>query len=93
MKKRKLLSKATIAELRERLEMGVPLATAIDKLNLDVSRPTVKRLVDLARHPEFDESLFPPWLNEDGPSVQEQPDDWNYVGYFPLGEWKQCNDL
>lgn len=92
MKRRKLLSRAAIEQLKERLDMGVPLATAIAKLELNLSRPSAKHLIEYYSTNKFEQSLFPPWL-EESPAVQEQPDNWRYVGYFPLGEWYKCNDL
>lgn len=91
MKRIKLLSRTAIKELQERLNMGVPLSTAIVRLELNISRPTVKKILSYAESSKFDNSIFPPWL-EECPKVQEKPDDWRYIGYFPLGEWQQCKD-
>lgn len=100
MKKRKLLQKTTLQELHQRVEYGVPLSKAMSKLGIDtlISRPSVKALLDIYTEygEAYDGALFPTWLDQESEAkVQEQPADWTYVGYFPLGEWRQeqCSDL
>lgn len=100
MKKRKLLKKTILEELCKRVEYGVPLSKAMAKLGIDkdISRPSVKALLDIYTDygKVYDEALFPDWLDQESDkAVQEQPNDWTYLGYFPLGEWRQerCSDL
>lgn len=98
MKKRKLLTPTALSTLTEKVELGVPLSKAIRQMDLDLTRPTALKLVEIyldyleldVFHPtaqRIDVSLFAPWMPIEGPAVQEQPDNWYYEGYFPLGEW------
>lgn len=102
MRKRKLLSCATLTKLEAKTIAGIPLAVAMRQLSIDMSRPAV---VKLLKHLQASDnytlgeeyklvlslSLFPEWLDAKSDQAQEQPDDWSYVGYFPTrGEWMQC---
>lgn len=98
MKPRKLLTPKALIELQQKTLIGVPLALAIRQQNLDIARPTafnLLRMLDIANNPlsppGVTDSLFPAWLDKDGPDVQEQPDTWVYNGYFPLGSWHAIN--
>ena len=95
-KKRKLLTKRAITTLLSYQELGVTLNIAIRNLKIDLSRPTVVKLLKLyqesAQSPTTLPSLFPAWLDEDGPFVQEQPNGWYYKGFFPTGEWYNENN-
>ena len=89
MKPRKLITSRVLKALYMKTEQGIPLKRAMRQLNIPLTQPTVKKLLthysinsDITRA-----SIFPPWLSEDGPPVQEQPQDWVYQGYFPLGVW------
>ena len=92
MRKRKLITEATMRKLHDETELGVPLARAMKNLGIDMSRPAVAKLLDhyracltipgLADHAM--DSLFPDWLTID---CQEQPDNAEYDGYFPHGAW------
>lgn len=98
-KARKLLTPQTLYRLAELTEVGVPVAKAMRQLKLEgnITRPTVVMLLkayverkDLDQ-PHYDRtlaSLFPPWLVEDGPTIQEQPEEYNYIGFFPQGSWE-----
>lgn len=99
--KRKLLAKDVLDALANKIELGVPLSRAIRDLKLDISNPTAKKLLNCYSilnsfdRLEFEESetvvnnsMFPAWLDKSSTNVQENPDGWIYVGYFPLGEWQ-----
>lgn len=99
-KARKLLTPQTLFELSRLTSVGVPVAKAMRQLHLDnITRPTVvtllKAYVERNDHNDYHydrtlKSLYPPWLIEDGPAIQEQPEDYNYHGYFPQGCWVTC---
>ena len=95
MKPRKLLTQAALAKLEVLTMMGVPLARCITDLQLDMSRPAVKKLLDIHLLADHQTSLNPEWLDPTGPLVQEQPSNYSYEGYFPLGHWsiETCKDL
>lgn len=87
--KRKLIPKEHLDNLALLLQVGVPLSTAMKKKSIQASRPVVYKLLKW-RKVNIDvvqASIFPPWLKEDGPIVQESPDNWCYYGFFPYGEW------
>jgi hypothetical protein len=97
-KARKLLTPDVLHQLSELTTMGVPVARAMRQMHLeDITRPTVVML--LKAYEERDDhsqehydrtlaSLFPPWLVEDGSAIQEQPEEYNYIGFFPQGHWE-----
>lgn len=98
-KPRKLLAPQTLYDLDRMTDAGVPVAKAMRKLKIEdeVTRPTVVSLLEAYRkRNDYDcehynstiYSLFPPWLVDDGPAVQEQPEEYVYNGYFPLGYWE-----
>lgn len=99
MKARKLLTPSTLEELGKLTELGVPVAKAMRSCKLEglITRPTVCVLLNIyvtryegttAEFIEDEASLFPEWLAKDGDAVQEQPEGWDYVGYFPQGYWE-----
>jgi hypothetical protein len=92
-KRRKLLTPRALNQLETLGDLGVPLATAMAKLELDMSRPSAKKLLDIHidNDGEYSPSLFPDWLDAEGPHVQECPDNYTYIGFFPLGHWT-CSD-
>lgn len=103
-KKRKLLLPEELAHLHLLRKLGVPLTQAMAKTKLEglISRPAVAKLIKIYddlpeasmhtsnEHVMISMSLFPEWFGTEtqGP-VQEPPDDWVYVGSFPLGEWQK----
>jgi len=90
MKPRKLLTRKALASLHHKTTEGVPLARALRQLNINVTLPTATKLLThyASLHSDIvSASLFPDWLDEDGPALQEQPSTAKYDGYFPLGEW------
>jgi hypothetical protein len=96
--KRYLLREDIAKEIFFEVGIGVPIATVLKKYELNCSRPTLVKLVDAMALAESNlaalKSTSPDWLEPDGPKLQQQPDDWRYVGRFPLGHWEQveCND-
>ena len=97
--KRKLILEADILMIKYRVELGVPLNTAVKILVPDLSNVAVIKLVNW--HVEMEEalieedfvlydmmhnSLFPAWL------PNEQPCKACYVGQFPYGYWETNND-
>lgn len=96
MKRRKLISPQYYSMLDAKLKVGIPLAKVMRDTGLEdeISRPS---LIKLLKHYNtmtdtdnvtIHNSLFPSWLDPSSQEVvQEQPHDWTYVGYFPLGDW------
>lgn len=89
--KRKLIPKALVIEIVKRQALGVPLSRIIKDLELNISRTSLKSILDIYKSVDPDSSweasLFPPWLNDEA-KVQEQPNNWYYQGYFPWGSWQ-----
>lgn len=92
--KRKLVPQSTLNIIQEKLDLGVPLAKITRDLGLDISRTHIAKLLKfytlIDRDPTVASSLFPKWL--DGKVVQENPDGWVYVGFFPWGSWVYVED-
>ncbi len=96
--KRKLLPEEHLKEIKNKVDIGVPLTKAYG--DLDICRPAVAKLLKYyawyAVVTFFNSkskaiiyaSLFPSWLDDDK-TIQVQPDGWSYKGAFPLGEWIQ----
>lgn len=100
MRRRKLLTSDTVMALIRDMNTGVPLALAMRKQSLTLSRPAVARICEawteaidtlpntgFEGSPEFTtirDSLFPDWLTVD---EQEQPDGIEYEGEWLLGAW------
>ena len=89
-KPRKLLTPSAMTEIIEKRMQGVPLARIMRQLNIDtkITRPVVAKL--LAIYPHNKESLFPEWMDNTGPAIQSQPENYKYNGFFPLGVWVKC---
>lgn len=89
--KRKLIKFSTLVALFDKEQEGVPYSRMIRDLDLDVSTPHLTKLLNYlflsTSEPAIEQSLRPPWLDEDGPEVQEEPDDYKYIGRFPFGVW------
>lgn len=84
--RRKLLTKVGFELLKAELDRGVPIGRALKNLGIDCSNPTAKQLYTLG---QIDSpNLSPPWLDQNGPIIQECPPEWRFKGFFPLlGEW------
>lgn len=87
--KRMLLRLDVAAVIKEDVDRGVPINTVLRKYELNISRPTLVKLIDAYGTT----SASPPWLDPEGAKVQEQPDSWMYQGRFPQGEWVKCSIL
>lgn len=89
MKKRKLIIISTLRQLQFLTDQGVPLARAMRKAGIgeELTRPTAYKLLQAFKDPNNYNSLFPDWLDPLGSCVQEQPDNYEYIGYFPKGYW------
>ena len=91
MRRRKLIHPVLLAELNTLTEQGVPLMLAMRKHNVDMSRPTVKNLLNYYKIDDkvVKASLFPKWIFElpKHRAVGSQPDNYYYEGDFPLGVW------
>lgn len=84
--KRKLLTKLGYTKLKEEVDRGVPMRRALLNLGLNLSLPTAYQLIQFStlEHP----NLYPVWLDQDGPMLQECPPEWRFKGFFPItGEW------
>lgn len=84
--RRKLLTPQGYNLLKAELERGVPLVRALQNLDIQCSAPTAKQLT--LYHKIESANLTPPWLDQEGPLLQECPIEWRFKGFFPLkGEW------
>ena len=90
--KRKLLPQPLMAELHNKWSVGVSISRLLRDYNLNISRTLLVKLLQMydkhyLTNEEITASLFPPWLDNALANSQEQPDNWSYQGYFPLGVW------
>lgn len=84
--RRKLLTKQGFELLKAELDRGVPIGRALSNLGIQCSNPTAKQLYTFSKLDS--PNLNPPWLDQDGPLLQECPSNWRFKGFFPLlGEW------
>lgn len=97
--KRKLVPASILGHVHDLAELGVPVAKLLREQELGINLTSLRALLawyDKLKHAEtppetkdiIAKSLFPPWLAEAN-EVQGNPDGWYYLGFFPLGEWKQ----
>ncbi|ANY29529.1 hypothetical protein BOX07_gp18 [Pseudoalteromonas phage PH1] len=94
MRKRKLVTRPVLFNLYKHNSMGVPLTKLVASGDYDISRPALAsllRALESEQSTTVSASLFPVWLDENGPTVQEQPDNFIYLGKFPHGEWYEVN--
>lgn len=104
-KRRKLIRFDKFLELHRTTAIGVPLARALRDMQLDISRPLAAKMLKVYEGVENDtmelsaaakvvHTLSPSWMNvhKDAPHVQEQPDGWDYEGYFPFGDWVEKSE-
>lgn len=94
--KRKLLSLATLRKVSDRDELGVPLTRIISDLELDISRPHLRKLISYYTasplSPQVLKSIAPKWVDPTSAQTQIQPNGWVYSGVFPFGEWINENN-
>ena len=101
MNSRKLVPKTLLADIAKLRQLGVPLRKLIRDHELDISGPHLTKLLDTfgdLRTPIniYDKkieqvvcaSMFPAWLDNNSLTAQDQPDNYKYVGRFPIGEWQ-----
>ena len=97
----KLLTRDTLTDIYNKVQEGKPLTQIAAETHYPVSLPTLYKLCNAyttlqalsakkGRQSEvykaLDDSLFPPWLQEDG-QVQD-PAYVSYEGSFPSGKWR-----
>ena len=97
-----LMQEVLLSDLWAKQQVGVPVSTLIQQELLDITPPTLTKLLSYMSILEQEEmkenefvyqmvysSLFPDWLtaNEEI-QIMKQPNGWKYVGKFPLGHWK-----
>jgi hypothetical protein len=96
--KRKLIRKSVLVELTNRTEnYGVPVTRAARDLKINMSLPAIQKLIAIfiqmhetnnnSEAIMIKASLFPDWLEDSNDIVKVQPDNYKYVGRFPLGVW------
>lgn len=98
-----LMQEVLLSDLWSKQQVGVPVSTLIQQEELDITPPTLTKLLSYMSVLEQEEmkenelvytmvynSLFPDWLlvNEEL-LIMKQPHGWRYIGQFPLGYWKQ----
>lgn len=100
MRPMKLIQFDVLKELHSRHELGVPVTRLIKDYELDISRPSLAKLIeyfDLYQVQYRDyysytvntikSSLNPEWLEKNCNIVQTQPKHYKYIGEMPLGYW------
>ena len=103
MKPRKLLAADVLECMWLRYSIGVPICKLHRDATLNMSIPVFTALIthyedsiDVEQAASITDtirsSLFPEWLKDDSKLVQIQPQDWRYVGRFPLGQWLRINE-
>jgi len=91
--KRKLLSEANLLQIKQRVDLGVPLNTAVRMLAPNISNVAAIKLYnwyntlnkalqdeDFELYDSMHKSMFPNW--------DDQPDGACYIGQFPFGHWE-----
>lgn len=92
MRKRKLMPSAVLEDIATKHSFGIPLTKIVETGRYDISRPALSLLIRTYNHvgnSTVKASLFPDWLDQDGDTVQEQPNNFVYIGKFPDGEWHE----
>lgn len=94
-----LMKKDTLAPIYEKREIGVPLTKLIEQYHLNITHPTLARMIDNYAALDsaknkcikdlLEKALFPSWLVNQNNQVCKQPKDWYFAGIFPYGEWKE----
>lgn len=80
--------------MKERLDLGVPLAKIIRDLDLDINSTSAASLIraytiasnQVENASIVKNSLFPTWL-DNSQTIMSNPDGWYYTGFFPWGSW------
>lgn len=84
--------------------MGVPVVKLLKKHNIDLTSPTLAKLLNYRHMLEkanaegntdaatiIERSIYPKWLTEQDEDILLQPPTHFYSGSMPLGEWQQHN--
>ena len=93
MKAKKLIAPQKLAELQKLRTLGVPIKRLLLDHNIDMTIPTLVKLLDVYADFEVDKNietynaLFPAWIVPHIESVQIQPNKWRFYGKFPKGKW------
>lgn len=100
-----LIKREKLDKLYDGWIQGVPYSKLIRMHNLNITHPTLSKLMEYfstyqciatCEKPEANTaegiilaSLFPDWLSQYDTDVVKQPSDWRYEGKMPLGKWVQ----
>lgn len=83
---------------------GRTLKTIRLELGISATEPTIKKLIQqyqqfliISQNKNTDQqvidiaykSFFPEWIKEQIGNPKKQPDEYKYVGVFPMGEWRK----
>ncbi len=91
-----LIEEALLKELYTKHKDGVKYNTLIKHYDLDITGPTIKKLLYfydfmVTSEPVLSsmirKSLFPKWLVNE--VQQQKPGEWAYAGTMPIGSWKE----
>ncbi len=96
-----LMQEVLLSELWAKQQVGVPVSTLIQQELLDITPPTLTKLLrfmsileqeELKENPDIYEmiynSMFPDWLtSNEEVLIMTQPNGAKYIGKFPLGKW------
>jgi hypothetical protein len=72
------------------LDMGVPMTKVHQALKVDWSYVSTSIVLTADREGHHS-ATRPEWLAE-SPTLQETPDNWEFIGVFPDGTWRRVND-
>lgn len=88
-RRKRLLGLEALAKGNELLDLGVPLTKVHEVLGLQGkwSYPSTVTVFNADRA-GLHKVTRPAWLT-DAPTLQETPDDWEFIGVFPNGDWVQ----
>lgn len=92
-----LIKEPLLKQLSEEATIGVPVATLVSKYKLEVTPPTLSKMIShykaMITAPDdkskkiIELSLFPNWLDYKDQPIIKQPSQYRYSGSFPLGKW------
>ena len=101
-----LMQEILLSILWSKQQIGVPIRTLIQQNKLNITSPTLAKLLSYMSILEQEEmkeneeaysliykSLFPNWLlaHEDI-QLMTQPNGWKYKGKFPFGYWEHVSE-
>ena len=96
-----LMQELLLSDLWIRQQVGVPVSTMIQQDKLNITPPTLTKLLsymslleqeEMKENPDvyqmIYDSLFPEWLvSNEEMQIMTQPNGQKYTGTFPLGHW------